>query len=129
MPALPCLCALNLTLYIIKTEAQIFTTKLHQTLNHVNPLIKASFAFLLYGFYFPYLFSNFCGKEKQNQQSPSQFFENQFVFFFLHQEKKKKDDAKHNKKQLWRIYRACQFKVWAGVKKGTILATYMGQIA
>jgi hypothetical protein len=69
------------------------------------------------------------GKKNKTSNRHHRFFENQFVFFFLHQEKKKRDDAKHYKKQLWRIYRACQFKVWAGVKKGTILATYMGQIA
>jgi hypothetical protein len=93
-----------LTLYIIKTEAQIFTTKLHQTLNHVNPLIKASFAFLLYGFYFPYLFSNFCGKEKQNQQSPSQFFENQFVFFFFYIKKRRKKTMLNITKSSFGVY-------------------------
>jgi len=75
-------------------------------------------------------FQIFVGKKNKTSNRHHRFFENQFVFFFfLHQEKKKRDDAKHYKKQLWRIYRACQFKVWAGVKKGTILATYMGQIA
>jgi hypothetical protein len=74
-------------------------------------------------------FQIFVGKKNKTSNRHHSFLKTNFFFFFLHQEKKKKDDAKHNKKQLWRIYRACQFKVWAGVKKGTILATYMGQIA
>jgi hypothetical protein len=74
-------------------------------------------------------FQIFVGKKNKTSNRHHSFLKTNLFFFFLHQEKKKKDDAKHNKKQLWRIYRACQFKVWAGVKKGTILATYMGQIA